>query len=106
MTETRTCAACKPYSPLRCPNPVVGPSFKRYCSRTCQNRAQKERWRAEHWLASAGIRLRERRKRALARIEDRNATMRSRAAEFEREHPEEAALVRQIQDRFGLREVA
>jgi hypothetical protein len=78
----KTCAACKPYSPLRCPNPVVGPSYKRFCSRRCQNRDQKERWRAENWQASIGIRLRERHAKALQRIEERNDRNKAERREF------------------------
>jgi hypothetical protein len=67
MTEPRTCAACLPYSVRNCPEPVIGRSNKRFCSRTCQNRDQKERWREENWLAQAGIRLRERHAKAVKR---------------------------------------
>lgn len=89
---SRTCPAFEPYGFRRCGQPVIGPSFKRFCSRRCQNRAQKERWRAENRIADIGIRLRERHTRALQRIEEQRA-------DFEDEYgdlsPASAALVEQ-----------
>jgi hypothetical protein len=91
MTEPRTCPAYAPYSALRCGEPVTGRRGKRFCGRTCQNRTQKERWRAENRMADIRLRLRERHARALERIA-------ARRAEFEEEFgysPASAALVEQ-----------
>jgi hypothetical protein len=92
VTETRTCAARAPYSARKCPEPVVGRRGKRYCSRTCQNRDQKERWRDENRRADIGIRLRERHTRALQRIAERRADF---EAEFGDYSPASAAVVEQ-----------
>jgi hypothetical protein len=64
----RTCPALAPYSYFaHCGEPVIGRSNKRYCSRRCQNREQKGNWRANNWMASTAIRLRERHASALRR---------------------------------------
>lgn len=103
--DPRTCPALVPYSYFTpCGEPVIGRSDKRYCSRTCQNREQKETWRAENRMADLQIRLRERHVSALKRLAERKRRLEGER-EALREPVERArrdleeALLRQMRNR-------
>jgi hypothetical protein len=82
MTDARTCAACAPYSIRKCGAPVVGRSNKRFCSRTCQNRDYKERWRHASLRNRIAPRLRERHAKAVKRSAERHERNQAERREF------------------------
>jgi endogenous inhibitor of DNA gyrase (YacG/DUF329 family) len=101
-TESRTCPAFEPWHTFgRCGAPVVGRSDKRFCSRRCQNRDQKERWRAENRMADIRIRMGERHRRRLAAIERDRETMQRLTEEFEQKHPGEAEFVQEVRHKLA-----
>lgn len=98
-----TCAAYLPCSVVKCPEPVAGRRGKRFCSRRCQNRDYKERWRGENRIADMSIRLRERRKRRLVANEREREAMRAYVGAFAVKHPGEEAFVQSILAAYGLK---